>query len=237
MKHKRQLLATIKICVDIVMMILFLLLMEYHLVSDAAHEWLGISLFVLFLIHNILNYKWYLVLFKGKYGAVRIIQTIINFLLWIAMLGCIVSAMSISAHVFNWMNISAVSFGRKLHLAATVWAFFLMSLHLGFHWAMFVGKAKKIVHASDKAAAILKWIFRMIVFAICVYGIYNFGVRKLWEEMFLLTEFKWYDYDKTVVLYFIESSAIMILFASVAYYAKKLILQLKKRNKKSEETK
>lgn len=87
-------------------------------------------------------------------------------------------------------------------------------------------EGKKIVHASDKAAVILKWIFRIIVFAVCVYGICNFCVRKLWEEMFLLTEFKWYDYDKTVVLYFIESSAIMILFASVSYYAKKLIKKL-----------
>lgn len=49
----------IKIAVDVAMFVLFLLLMEYHLLPDVAHEWLGISVFILFIAHNALNYKWY----------------------------------------------------------------------------------------------------------------------------------------------------------------------------------
>ena len=74
----------IKIAVDAVMFVLFLLLMEYHLLPKDVHEWLGISVFVLFIAHNALNYKWYAVLFKGKYTALRIVQTVVNFLLLVA---------------------------------------------------------------------------------------------------------------------------------------------------------
>ena len=47
-----------KICVDIGMTIALLLLMTYELIGQAAHEWLGIGMLVLFLTHHILNRKW-----------------------------------------------------------------------------------------------------------------------------------------------------------------------------------
>lgn len=89
----------IKIAVDVAMFVLFLLLMEYHLLPDVAHEWLGISVFVLFIAHNALNYKWYTVLFKGKYSAMRTIQTVLNLLLMITMLLCVISALFVSREV------------------------------------------------------------------------------------------------------------------------------------------
>lgn len=89
---------------------IFLLLMGQHLLSGAVHEWLGISLFVLFITHNVLNYRFYTTLFKGKYSVIRIVQTIINLLLLTAMLLCIASSMMISGTVFKWMNLSG---GRR----------------------------------------------------------------------------------------------------------------------------
>ena len=86
----------IKIFVDICMSALFLLLMSYHLLDDAPHEWIGAAVFLLFSAHNILNYRWYKNLFKGKYTAVRLMQTETNLLLWVTMLGCIVSSLCIS---------------------------------------------------------------------------------------------------------------------------------------------
>ena len=47
--------AKIKIVIDTGMIILVLLQMAYHLVGDSLHEWLGIILFVLLILHNILD--------------------------------------------------------------------------------------------------------------------------------------------------------------------------------------
>lgn len=117
------------------MFVLFLLLMEQHLIADAAHEWMGIAVFALFLLHNVLNYRWYAALFRGRYNGLRIVQTVINFLLWLFMLGCIVSSLMISGTVFSGIVIPGSRYGAMIHMVCTAWVFVLMSLHLGLHWA------------------------------------------------------------------------------------------------------
>ena len=69
--------AKIKIVIDVGMIILVLLQMAYHLIADSLHEWLGIMLFVLLILHNILDRKWYSGLFKGKYTQIRFFHTAI----------------------------------------------------------------------------------------------------------------------------------------------------------------
>ena len=220
----------IKIIVDLAMYILFLLLMEEHLIPDGTHEWLGISLFVLFIVHNALNYKWYAVLFKGRYTALRIVQTAVNFLLMIAMIGCIASSMLISGTVFAWMNTGGADFGRRLHMISTAWAFVLMSVHLGLHFASFVGMAGKI-KMSSTAKVIIKWILRAVVLSISIFGVVVFVQRAFYEELFLLTAFKFFNYEKTAFVYFLETAAMSILFVSLTYYLKKLGLIIRKNSK------
>ena len=225
MKKKTLIFTIVKVCVDAAMAILFLLLMGYHLLDGATHEWIGISLFVLFIVHNALNYKWYLSLFKGKYGVVRIMQTAINVLLWAAMICCIVSSMCISAYAFTWTHTNMIM-GRKLHLGATVWAFTLMSLHLGFHWSYFIGMAKKIAKPSERIASIFKWGFRAVVLVICLYAANIFAARDYLADMSFTVEFKFIsdvDYAKSVARYFFESLSIMVLITTIGYYLKKAL--------------
>ena len=62
----------IQLIIDISMTLLLPLLMAYSLIGEAFHEVVGIAMFVLFIVHHILNRKWYGALFKGKYNARRI---------------------------------------------------------------------------------------------------------------------------------------------------------------------
>lgn len=218
----------IKIAVDAAMFMLFLLLMEYHLLPNIAHEWLGISVFVLFLVHNALNYKWYAVLLKGRYTVIRIVQTGVNFLLWVAMIGCIISSILISGRVFAWLNVSGAMFGRSLHMAATSWTFILMSVHLGLHFAMFAGMTKRIT-MPELAAIIVKWVLRIVVLGIGIYGLVVFIQRAFYEELFLLTEFKQFNYNISAFVYFLQSLTMSVTFVSTTYYLKKLGLFIKKR--------
>ena len=56
-----------KLAVDILMTVLLLLLMGYQFWGEAAHEWIGAGMFVLFLAHHLLNLNWHKNIFKGKY--------------------------------------------------------------------------------------------------------------------------------------------------------------------------
>ena len=221
---KNSVLLAVKIAIDIAMIALFLLLMGYHLFQNVQHEWFGASVFVLFLLHNALNWRWYKNLFRGKYAAVRILQTTVNFLLWITMLFNIASAVMLSRKVFLFLGLSNGSVGRKMHLVATIWSFLLISVHFGLHFQMFIGMAKKAFHPSAKFSVVIKWILRAILLAVCVYGIIVFIQRELYSDMFLLSEFKFLDFNESKLKFFADYIAVFALFSAVGYYLKKLLV-------------
>ena len=68
----------VKYIVDVLLGIGLVLLMAYQVVGEEGHEWTGIAMTALMLTHQVLNRKWYAVLFKGKYGLLRTVQTVIN---------------------------------------------------------------------------------------------------------------------------------------------------------------
>jgi len=65
----------VKIGLDLLMTGLLLALMAYQVTGQALHEWAGVSMFLLFLAHNILNAGWYRGLPRGKYTALRKLWT------------------------------------------------------------------------------------------------------------------------------------------------------------------
>lgn len=58
--------AAVRITVDVLMTLGLLFLMGYQFWGDAAHEWAGAGMFLLFILHHILNRRWYRVLFRGN---------------------------------------------------------------------------------------------------------------------------------------------------------------------------
>ena len=69
--------AALKIATDFCMTAVLIILMAYELVGQAVHEWLGIGMFVLFILHHIWNRKWIGNMFKRKYTFFSILQTLI----------------------------------------------------------------------------------------------------------------------------------------------------------------
>ena len=67
--------------VDAAMTVLLLLLMAYQVTGEVLHEWIGMGMTLLVIIHQVLNLKWYGVLFKGKYNPYRTVTIILNVLL------------------------------------------------------------------------------------------------------------------------------------------------------------
>lgn len=135
----------IKMEIDFLMTVLLFLLMSYQITGQELHEWFGAEMLVLFLLHNILNIRWYGSLFKGKYTLLRIMQMIINISVLISMLCLGFSGVVMSRHVFARLSIQGpMATARTLHLAASYWGFVLISIHLGFHWRMILGLFRRL---------------------------------------------------------------------------------------------
>lgn len=217
---------TVKIIIDIAMYLIFVALMQEHL-WDGLHEWIGITLFLLFIAHNVLNFRWYQSLFKGKYTPARTISAVINIALVAVMLCCMVSSVLVSGKVFAFLNLGGARIGRIIHLVATAWAFVLMSLHLGLHLTPLINKLKKnkkLLRAGQILAVLL-----------AAYGVTVFIGRAFYEELFYLTEFKFFDTDKSAILYYFETVAMSSVFAFLSYYGRKLLQTKKNKNEKFKE--
>lgn len=55
-----------KLVTDIILTVALLLLMTYELIGQAVHEWIGVAMFVLVILHHVLNGRWSRGLLKGK---------------------------------------------------------------------------------------------------------------------------------------------------------------------------
>ena len=214
---------------DIAMTCLFLVLMGYYITDNAVHEILGTITFVLFIIHNILNIKWYKSVFKGKHNFQRTFHIIINLLLFIAMLGMMISGIIISSDVFDFLNIKTTMFGRSLHMISTSWGFFLMAIHVGLHITGIMNK----LNAKMKNST-FEYVYYFILVLLISFGIYSFISFRLWEEMFLLVDFKFFDYNQSVILFYLKYIAILFTISLVIYIIFNLIKKIKNKNKVNE---
>lgn len=206
----------IKIITDIAMTAALLLLMTYGLIGEAAHEWIGASMFVLFILHHILNSHWNRNLFKGKYTAIRILQTILVILVLFSMLGSMFSGIILSRHIFPFIRIRGWrSFARNLHMICAYWGFVLMSLHLGLHWNMMMGMVRKLVNRKSVART---WVLRAVALLIAGYGIYAFIRRGIGRYMLMMDHFVFFDFDEPIIFFIVDYVAVMGLFVFVGHY-------------------
>ena len=215
-----------RIILDVVMTCLFIVLMGYYITENSVHEILGTITFILFIIHNILNIKWYKSIFKGKHNFQRIFHIVINLLLFIAMLGMMISGIMISSDVFSFLNIKTTMFGRSLHMISTSWGFILMAIHVGLHITGMMNK----LNAKMKNS-IFQYVYYLILVLLIGFGIYSFISLKLWEEMFLLVDFKFFDYEQSMVLFYLKYIAILLAISLVIYIILSLIKKIKNKNK------
>ena len=93
----------IKIAVDAAMTVALLLLMAYGLVGEAAHEWIGMGMFALFVAHHVLNRRWIQAVPRGRYTPLRIVQTALAGLIFLCMVGSMISGIVLSRHVFAFL--------------------------------------------------------------------------------------------------------------------------------------
>lgn len=119
---------------DSVMSVLMYLLLSSQYTGMLIHEICGILLIVCTVLHQVLNFRWYRALRKGRYNAVRIIFTIADLALLTDMVFLILSGLArgheiIPRHLIPIPSSAAT----QMHLVSGYLAFLLMGFHLGLH--------------------------------------------------------------------------------------------------------
>ena len=179
----------IKKVVDTCMTVLLLCLMAYQVTGEALHEFGGIAMTALLIVHHILHFKWYQSLFKGKYNAYRIVTVALNTLLLASIALTAFCGMSMSAHAVPFLyGLLPVAFARQTHLALSYWSFLLMGLHLGLHIPAMTAGLRwngKIKTAVGAAFAVVSGV-----------GFWLLIKNNVPEYLFFRTHFAFFDDEK-----------------------------------------
>ena len=207
--------------IDVALTVTLLLLMAFQVTEQLAHEWLGITMFALTIVHQILNRKFYVSIFKGKYSPLRILQLTVNILLLLSYVCTALSGMMMSRFATPFMNgILPASIVRQGHLAMSHWSFALMGLHLGLHFGIITSKLK------NRTAKI---ILGIVMTGISVYGFYLFFKSDMLNYMLFKNPFAFLDYSKAWWLVILENLVMLLAWGFAAYMLSLFLRSIKKK--------
>ena len=192
--------------IDIIMTVMMILLMGYHLWGEALHEWLGVAVFLLFMIHHLMNRSWYRSIPKGRYSFRRALMLCIDSMLFASAFMQIISGLAMSVYVPPVASVlMPVSIARPIHLAMSYWSYVLISLHIGLHLGIVIQRIRN------------RRLFWAAAIAIAIWGCIAFVRRNILSYMFLLVEFAFLDYGESRLVFVIEYICMMVLFSILLY--------------------
>lgn len=214
----------LNLLIDICMFILLLGCMSYSLIGIKIHEYIGIALCILFIIHCFNHQKYYYSLFHFRFDLQKIIFFIINLGTLISMLGLIISSLIFLDYIPNIYDINLINFARIMHLLSAYWGFCFISLHCGLHWKMIYNLIlKKLPIAINKILQAFPKISLILSLIIAFYGLNSFLHYDLLSYMFYQNNFVFFDPTQSLLLFILDYISISGLFITLAHYGLKLI--------------
>jgi hypothetical protein len=226
----------VRFIIDLTMTILILCALAYRITGDVAHEWIGISVALLFIVHNVLNWRWYKNIFIGTYHFRRVMSTIVNLLLLVMMSLLCITGLLHSRTVLGFLHLSGGEALRQLHTFAAYWGLIVIALHIGLHGEMIINALRNMtgITGTNYARTV---ILRILVLLIVIYGVKSFLDRDMGAKLFLGYSFDFWPPDKPVVLFFAANLSIMSIYIFTTYYVLGLLTRYSRgeRGEQSEE--
>lgn len=169
---------TIKLALDLVMLLVLLLLYRKNVLGISFHEIAGLAVCGLFIVHILLNGKWVLVvtgkLFSKKAAWRSKLNWLIDFLLLLSFAYILVSGISISKVLFAGQR--GASAFKTGHYAVSALALVLLGIHLGLHYSSILQRTP---------ARKLPLTFRRVTAVVLSALILGFGVYEMTHTSFL----------------------------------------------------
>jgi hypothetical protein len=143
---------------DMIMLLMYAALMHISLLGGHVHKGLAGAVGVLFVIHVLLNWRFFFNLNKGSWNRIRMYMLTVDVLLIVGMIFTYASAKMVGHSMFN----PVMSAGLKVHQAAAWWVVLIMGWHLGIH-------GNRIINYFSKENGAQKR-FKIVCFIISIIG-------------------------------------------------------------------
>ncbi len=160
---------------DFLLVIVYLIIMEPLFTGITLHEWIGLGVGLIFIIHILLHWKWVVEttkrLFKKFPRKVKL-NYILDLLMLIGSVFILLSSFSIAKTIdFSWLGFGVYSFTWfQVHVASSFLVLIIIGIHIGLHWQWTTCAFKKIFKVNYHMPFVVK---APIVIAIIGLGIYS----------------------------------------------------------------
>ena len=177
-----------KFYLDVILLIIFMLVMSFHLLPKLLHEILGMLIIPLVIYHLYWNFKAFKLL-KGT--PKKRLSLFIDIALFLCLFIIMFTGICISRHLFNDMidiSLQRNIIIHQLHSAVPFLFIILSGIHFGLNWQGFWQRIN-IILKLDTNNKFYKFTSRLLIIILIAAGIYGsflnqIGDRLLMEHIF-----------------------------------------------------
>jgi len=217
----------IKLVVDVSMTVLMLVVMAYHLTGILVHEVVGVTLLGLFIVHNILNRRWYKTILKGTFNIRRVLSITVNLLFLVSMVAVMVSSVPISREVLTFIPVNNDMIFMQIHVMTSYWGFIFMAIHIGMSWATIMNAMRKMTGITDPSR-IRALSLRTVAVLIVVYGVQASFERNLGSKLTVYDPFGSWNLEESSLNFLMDYLSVMGIYICGTHYALKFVQKKKK---------
>ena len=136
--------------VDILLIVVFLIVYEEKATGTTIHEWLGIAIGFIFIIHIILHWNWLVASTKHLFNRMKTesrLNYILDILIYIGFTTIMFSGIMISESFLPTFGIKVAPshYWKEIHFVSVDVTLFLTAFHFALHWKWIVNNCKRYI--------------------------------------------------------------------------------------------
>lgn len=189
----------------------------YYWLGNTAHELVGTGMFVLVLLHNLFNRRWWGNVKKAPREARGWIDVTLTFFLLGAMLALLLTSVLISQTVFSFLRPEGGFTVRQIHTLAAYWVLILVAIHLGVRWAR-VMHAARSAFKLDEGNRLRAMALRVFAVAIAGHGLQSAFAMEVGSKLTLQMSLEWWDFEASTTGFFLHWISIVGLCIFLTHY-------------------
>jgi Domain of unknown function (DUF4405) len=191
--------------------------LSYWWLGNIAHELAGTAMFLLVILHNVFNRRWYGTASRARRERHGMANIVVTLLLVIAMLVLFVTSVLISNALSGFMSAYGGFTVRQIHTLAAYWVLVIVAVHLGLRWPLIMGVARKLLEISNRSA-VRTSILRAVAAVIAMYGVGSSFALGLGTKLSMQMTLDWWNFEESVAGFFVHCLAIAGLYIFITYY-------------------
>lgn len=213
---------------DLVAAGLLLFAFSYWWLGNVAHELAGTAMFLLVIVHNVFNRRWYGTFAKTRRETRGLLNIVVTILLLVAMLALLVTSVLISNALSGIMSAYGGFTVRQIHTLAAYWVLVIVSVHLGLRWPMLMGVARKLSGIAQPNA-LRTLVLRAVAVLIAIYGVWSSFELAIGTKLSMQATLDWWNFEESVAGFFVHCIAIAGLYIVPTHYLMKWLQSRKRR--------